>query len=139
VVHSYLHTKLIIIQVLDSSSWLERFEHAIKFLDSPLAQTPCEPVKVAILDTGCDISDQYFAGDGNGRVDEIETYWKDYVNESTKPVDEYKLRHGTALAALALRLMPHAQVHILRVARDHDELSVSAERIADVCLRTMRQ
>jgi hypothetical protein len=92
-------------------------------------------VKIAILDTGCDISNVFFRANGINQVDELKRNWHDCLEESVEePTDEDAGNHGTALAILLLLLAPGAEIHIIRVSRDWDGFDSAKNAIAKVCL-----
>jgi hypothetical protein len=97
-----------------------------------LQGTPSRAVKVAILDTGCDIDHIFFSGPGANQRDNLVDRWIDCLEESEEPVDDDAERHGTALAALMLRLLPGAELYIVRVAKDAKGLSTAEGTIAEV-------
>lgn len=92
-------------------------------------------IKIAILDTGCDIENDFFAGPGISFIDDVEAGWVDYVDGKPTPCDEDAGKHGTALSALLLRLIPScAKVRVARVARNATKLEDAKENIAKVRL-----
>lgn len=56
------------------------------------------------------------------------------MGEPEEPTDQDAAHHGTALTVLVLQLAPRATVHIIRVARDSDELELAREAVAKVVL-----
>lgn len=117
------------VQTTDSWSWLERFDIANRQLASFANCNQSHPVKIAILDTGCNMDDPFFAGPGIYRADPT-VRWIDFVDGTLEPVDEDQGQHGTALTCLLLRLAPDATIFVARVARDSDGLSVAREIVA---------
>lgn len=83
-----------------------------------------------MLDTGCDIEADYFNGPGAGQDERLEGHWVDYMEESNDMVDEDPDKHGTAMVALLLRLLPHAEIFVFRVAKNKDDLGTAQKRIA---------
>lgn len=118
----------------ESSSWLENFVRATRHLQTLTKNAQSPAVKIAILDTGCDKNDDFFNGPGMDHLHKLEDTerWHDCLGESDEPVDEDPTSHGTAIAALLLRLAPEAIVYIIRIARNTDELSQSVTNIIDV-------
>jgi hypothetical protein len=98
-----------------------------------LQGTTSRAVKIAILDTGCDLDHIFFSGPGADQRDDLLDRWMDCFCASDEPIDDDKDRHGTALAALMLRLLPGAELFIVRVAKDADGLSKAEATIAEVC------
>lgn len=116
-------------QISSSTEWLERFDNLKQQLQDALTYA----VKIAILDTGCDPENEFFAGPGINSIDSIEANWTDYVDGKTAPCDEDPGRHGTALAALLIRLIPNcASIHVARVARNAAELADAKKNTAKV-------
>ena len=120
-------------QITNSSSWLNKFDHASKFLIPFEEGAHSEAIKIAILDTGCDLENKFFCGPGIDFVDDLMVRWLDCVGGTREPVDEDPHSHGTAMAALLLRLVPRATIYIVRVARDSNGLSAAKEIFAEVC------
>jgi hypothetical protein len=90
--------------------------------------------RIAILDTGCNTEDHFFNGPGIDHIDKFEDadLWYDCLGESNVPVDQDDDDHGTALTALLLRLAPEAMIYVIRIARNSNELSTSANNIRKV-------
>lgn len=114
----------------DAKNWLSR----IQWLNSELTDLPVasvnspSPVRIAVLDTGCDDGSLFFYDSDNAsRLRE----WKDWTEESNEYQDRHG--HGTHLTSLVMKLSPGAHIYVARVARNRDELSNSSENIAKVC------
>ena len=119
------------LQTTSSADWLERFDVLKKYLQNTTALS--SPVKIAILDTGCDMESDFFTGPGVEHVDSVEANWTDYVGGKVMPVDEDPGKHGTALAALLLRLIPNcASIHVARVAQNATKLTDAKENTVKV-------
>lgn len=88
-------------------------------------------VRVALLDTGCDLDAECIVNlvDGESR---LIGHWKDWAGNSTFPVDDDPKRHGTMTTALLLRVARHAEVFVARIAKDQVELRTSMKNIASV-------
>lgn len=96
------------------------------------ASQPTTPkVRIAILDTGCNLKAMCIANLYLS-IPELKKRWKDWVSGSPEPVDEDTGQHGTATAALLLRVAKHAEVYIGRVIKDTDGLSSAQGAIAEV-------
>jgi hypothetical protein len=138
-------------QTSDSHSWLHKFDLANihlwdvahgnlvgttkpTTLTAIIESNPSRPVRVAILDTGCDIDHAFFNGPGEVHSDNLYSRWWDCLDESTEPVDNDPNRHGTALTALMLRLVPGAEVYVVRIAKDLAGLAAAKSTIAKVGL-----
>ncbi len=89
-------------------------------------------VKIAVLDTGCEVDHVFFSGPGSRQDERLQGHWFDCLGESDELVDQDPQRHGTAMVALVLRLLPNAEIYVVRVARDSKDLSIARDKIADV-------
>ncbi|KAK5996023.1 hypothetical protein PT974_04446 [Cladobotryum mycophilum] len=123
--------------VTNSTAWLEKFDQTRNRLQCMARNSFLESVRIAILDTGCDINDQYFSGPGIDHVDDLEDRWYDCTGESAEPIDEDRGRHGTALACLLLRLASEATIYIIRVAKDAAGLAGAAGHVQEGILHAV--
>ncbi|PVH74789.1 subtilisin-like protein [Cadophora sp. DSE1049] len=91
------------------------------------------PVKVAVLDTGCDMDAFCFTSSGSGQDERLEGRWLDFVGKEKNPVDEDLRKHGTAMTTLLMRLLPisTAEIYVARVARDSKGLLGAQDNIAN--------
>lgn len=82
------------------------------------------PVRIAILDTGCDSSLESFQGA------ECFKEWRDFAVEppSKTMVDEYG--HGTFMARLVMQIVPGCELYIARVAQTTQQLERNEEGVA---------
>ena len=87
------------------------------------------PIRVAILDTGCDMAAEYFSSFPENE-ERLHGHWKDWVDNERSPVDQHG--HGTALAILLMRMIRNADVFVARVARNVKELQNAEDNIAKV-------
>ncbi|KAH7133081.1 hypothetical protein B0J13DRAFT_93100 [Dactylonectria estremocensis] len=113
-----------------SLSWLDKFSTVnsrLERIDNP--NVP--PVRIAVLDTGCDINHEYFDGPGVCQDERLNGHWFDCVAGSDEIIDEDPGRHGTSVLALLLRLLPSADIFIARIAKHTDDLAIAQERIAE--------
>ncbi|KAL7920406.1 peptidase S8/S53 domain-containing protein [Trichoderma austrokoningii] len=111
--------------------WLSRTQRLNDELaDLPrVPVNPPPPVRIAVLDTGCDDESLFFLDLANAsRLRE----WKDWTEGS----DEYQdcHGHGTYLTSLVMKLSPGAQIYVARVARNPEHLLDSSENIAKAIL-----
>lgn len=97
-----------------------------------MAKAETRAVRVAVLDTGCDLEHKFFSGPGIRQDKRLEGHWFDCLGESPEPVDEDPDRHGTSMVALLLRLLPNAEVYVVRVARNAEGLFTAKQSIAHV-------
>ena len=85
------------------------------------------PIRIAILDTGCDDNASFFHSPGNSsRL----KGWKDWVDDSDQQQDSHG--HGTHLVSLIMNIAPNAHVYVARVAKNPDALSMADETVAEV-------
>ncbi|KAB5536136.1 peptidase S8/S53 domain-containing protein [Coniochaeta sp. 2T2.1] len=85
-------------------------------------------VRVAILDTGCDVAANCIVNLGDGEA-RLEGHWKDWVGASTLPIDDDPKQHGTLAVSLLLRVARHTEVFVARIARDQEGLKVATDNI----------
>lgn len=116
----------------DAKLWLSRIQR----LNNELADLPMvlvnspSPVRIAVLDTGCDDGSLFFfESDNASRLRE----WKDWTGESEEYQDCHG--HGTYLTSLIMKLSPGAHIYVARVAKYPDELLDSSEKVAKVCIK----
>lgn len=83
------------------------------------------PIKVAILDTGCDLSLLPSAADGDT------VKWKDFAEESNQHRGDAH-GHGTLMARLVLECAPSAELIVARIAKDLKGLQGKQPQIAEV-------
>ncbi|CAN9404123.1 unnamed protein product [Alternaria alternata] len=120
-------------KLLDSSSWLDKFDHCIRTLERSVeGENQRNAIKIAILDTGCNTDDDFFSDVGMNYLDDLpgSGRWYDCVAEIHEPIDQDPKKHGTALTALLLRLVPKALVYVIRVAKDAEHLAQADQNIA---------
>lgn len=91
------------------------------------------PIKVAILDTGCDGNSRHFKSWPRDKR-RVEKNWVDFVQAGSKSLidtDEYK--HGTKITTIVLKLLPNAELYVGRVTREEKSLKDSLGIIKQVC------
>lgn len=115
-------------QAQDSQNWLNDVDQINSLF---LSQYTGRKVRIAILDTGCNPRAMCIA---NLRLNmsQLRRRWKDWVDGSIVPIDEDGGQHGTATAALLLRVAKHTDVYIARVTKDTAGLASAKSYIADV-------
>ncbi|KLU90810.1 hypothetical protein MAPG_10661 [Magnaporthiopsis poae ATCC 64411] len=119
--------------VHDPTSWLEKLDEIARVMDKLRRENSTRvtrPVRVAVLDTGLDMEADCINGLGLTRP----PAWKDYVGDSSEPVDDDGEKHGTAVAALLLRTATHADVYVIRIAENQKKLS-EAEAAIEKAIR----
>ncbi|KAK2593254.1 hypothetical protein QQS21_009053 [Conoideocrella luteorostrata] len=82
------------------------------------------PVRIAILDTGCDLTLQSFQAANCFKG------WRDFAVEppAETEVDEYG--HGTFMARLVMQMVPGCELYIARVAQTRQQLECNEEGVA---------
>ncbi|KAH8689757.1 hypothetical protein GQ44DRAFT_734348 [Phaeosphaeriaceae sp. PMI808] len=82
------------------------------------------PVRIAILDTGCDLTLKSF------QAAKCFKGWRDFAAEppSETEVDEYG--HGTFMARLVMHMVPGCELYIARIAQTKQELERNEEGVA---------
>jgi subtilisin family serine protease len=88
---------------------------------------PAQRVRICILDTGYDAESVFFQYPV--RRQRL-VKWKDWVEESQECKDTHG--HGTHIVSLIMKIAPHADICVARVAKDTASLSDSSENIAKV-------
>ncbi|KAF9766521.1 hypothetical protein IL306_001072 [Fusarium sp. DS 682] len=115
--------------------WLDNLRHISMHIVNLRDEKPYheyKPVKIAILDTGCD-ADLPFCK--IPRRKKCIRGWKDFTRqenndttETTSMEDEYG--HGSLMTRLVMEAAPLAHVYVARVAKHTDELDFSSDQIA---------
>ncbi|KAF6787618.1 hypothetical protein CSOJ01_15188 [Colletotrichum sojae] len=87
----------------------------LKRMDKP------DPIKIAVMDTGCDLNAPHFLRFPKDRQRII---WQDFIENVQVSVDEDgtddRVGHGTLVVSLLLNLLPFAQVAVCKVLKDMD-------------------
>ncbi|KAI0904210.1 peptidase S8/S53 domain-containing protein [Ustulina deusta] len=93
-----------------------------------LAKTT-KPIRVAILDTGCRKELPFFKDDRRGgRL----KGWKDLtLTGSQSAIDTFG--HGTFMARLLMHVAPIADIYVIRVAENTEDLEKHGQQIVNVC------
>ena len=97
-----------------------------------LPEGVARPVRVAVLDTGCDLSVHFFNGPGIRQEERLTDHWLDCLDESNEPVDVDRGHHGTAMVTLLLRLLPSAEIYVARVSKDSNGLPMAKKNVEKV-------
>lgn len=115
--------------LINPHGWLDHLKQINQYIHRTLHKRPasCKGIRIAILDTGYDLSAPFFQD--HKRLRRVKG-WKDFVSASKTPVDTFG--HGTFMATLAIESAPVAELCIARVAENTDKLTHSPSRIADV-------
>ncbi|KAK2675041.1 Peptidase S8/S53 domain [Fusarium oxysporum f. sp. vasinfectum] len=136
--HNKLHSQVASFhtgKTIVPEEWLDNLKHISMHIVSLREEKPehdFKPVKIAVLDTGCD-ADLPFCKIPR-RKKSIKA-WKDFTCEDSKDTpgpdsmeDEYG--HGSLMTRLIMEAAPLAHVYVVRVAKDTDELEHSSDQIA---------
>lgn len=101
-------------------------------MDRTCEEHPTEnKVRVAILDTGCDLDANCIANLSDGEA-RLVGHWKDWAGGSANPIDDDPQRHGTSVVSLLLRVARHTEVFVGRIARDQAGLNGATDNIVKV-------
>lgn len=123
----------------DSSDWLLKFEESIKKLRSKQVRDLERPIRVAVLDTGCNLKDEFFQERGIENIEELpgngcydQGHWFDCLGLSNEARDDDENQHGTAIVALLLRLVIRPILHIVRVRKSSDDTDSMVDAVVRV-------
>ncbi|RFU31060.1 hypothetical protein B7463_g5278, partial [Scytalidium lignicola] len=83
------------------------------------------PIRVAILDTGCDTNLAFFQ---KAQISSCLKGWKDFAAGSQSHVDNFG--HGSFMARLLLQVAPIVDLHVARVAETQDQLEENEINVA---------
>jgi hypothetical protein len=110
--------------------WLEQIDRINAGLGLLASSNPATPIKIAILDTGCNTDADFFSTftADDERLDG--DHWYDWVRNEARPIDEHG--HGTAIVTLMLRMVRNAEIFVARVAKDTEGLQHAEDNIAEV-------
>lgn len=119
-------------QISNSAAWLDRIDGINSYLNQlSMASPPQEKVKIALLDTGCDPDQPCILGITSAES-RLCRHWHDWAGDSVHPIDQDSSKHGTVLFALLMRIAPHAEIFVGRVAKSKGGIQTSADSIAEV-------
>ncbi|KAH6890696.1 hypothetical protein B0T10DRAFT_325096 [Thelonectria olida] len=114
-------------KAISALKWLQEFIKIDDDVFVPLTEQKTLPrkVKIAVLDTGCDLNTEFF-DEMHNEADKqriMGAQWKDFIDDekSPKPVDVDG--HGTKITTALLMLLPRAEIFIGRVARTKEEFN----------------
>ena len=113
---------------IQSGCWMDRLKVINSYvLRRRKSAGVTSPIKVAILDTGCNRDLPFFK---NNIISECFKDWKDFGAESQTPVDIFG--HGTFMARLLLQVAPIVNLYVARIAVTQDELELNENKIIQV-------
>lgn len=111
---------------LDAEDWLQNLKDICTDVEMQRPKHKVRtPIKVAILDTGCDLT--LVSPRKNFDVD-----WKDFT-EARKATPEDSFGHGSLMARLVLECSPSAHIIVARIAEDIEGLDGNQTKVAEVC------
>ena len=84
------------------------------------------PVRIAILDTGCDLTL------GSFETAKCFKGWRDFATNPSSEIEEDKYGHGTFMARLVMQIVPGCELYIARVAKTKDQLESNEDIVAEV-------
>jgi subtilisin family serine protease len=106
------------------SDWKDRFDQVYKHFipDEPSISVP--PVKIAVLDTGIDMENDYV------EVHKDRVSGHDWLREpKSKRLNDLH-GHGTHIAGLMLDLIPHSELYIAKVTDGEDTKPETLARVS---------
>ncbi|PHH80670.1 hypothetical protein CDD80_350 [Ophiocordyceps camponoti-rufipedis] len=98
-----------------SDTWIETHKRIYEEVISPLDEAICKRVKVAILDTGLDMSHPDFQACSD-RIIEVRS-WLDGLRGEMVATPQDDCGHGTHVTSLLLGIAPDCDVYIARIAK----------------------
>ncbi|PNP75995.1 hypothetical protein FNYG_10553 [Fusarium nygamai] len=138
--HNKLHSQVASFhtgKTIVPEEWLDNLKHISMHIMNLRDKKPdhdFKPVKIAVLDTGCDAELPFFKI--TRRKKSIKA-WKDFTideGEGTGRPDcmEDQYGHGSLMIRLIMEAAPLAHIYVARVAKNTDELEYSSDQIAHV-------
>ncbi|KAF5675749.1 thermostable alkaline protease [Fusarium heterosporum] len=114
--------------------WMHNLKHIsahIRLLQRQIPEKTFKPIKIAILDTGCDDSLAFFTQVNRkdcigGRKDFVDCQMRDNPGETARDV----YGHGSLMARIIMESAPLAHIYIARISKDPDELSSDKSHVA---------
>ncbi|EGU77399.1 hypothetical protein FOXB_12079 [Fusarium oxysporum f. sp. conglutinans Fo5176] len=136
--HNKLHSQVASFhtgKTIVPEEWLDNLKHISMHIVNLREEKPdhyFKPVKIAILDTGCD-ADLPFCKIPS-RKKSIRA-WKDFTTDKSEDMSEANCMedqygHGSLMTRLVMEAAPLAHIYVARVAKNTDELEYSSDQIA---------
>ncbi|KAH8194218.1 hypothetical protein TruAng_011615 [Truncatella angustata] len=82
------------------------------------------PVRIALLDTGCDLTLKSF------QAAKCFKGWRDFAVEPPSETEVDECGHGTFMARLVMQMVPGCELYIARIAQSRQQLEGNEERVA---------
>ncbi|RYO99982.1 hypothetical protein DL766_000358 [Monosporascus sp. MC13-8B] len=111
-----------------ADAWLRRIDELNRLIASIPKPKDVNPIRIAVLDTGCSPDGSYFSYPGQRQRIQKE-HWRDFAGSSLKPIDQDLNKHGTMVSSLLLRTARNAEIFIARIAKAAPELGIAAENV----------
>lgn len=111
-----------------SGSWMDRLKVIYSYvLRRRIVAKVTSPIRVAILDTGCNREIPFFQ---TPIIAKCFQEWRDFAANSQTSVDMFG--HGTFMARLLLQVAPIVDLYVARVAVTPDQLESNEDKIIQV-------
>ncbi|KAF5560707.1 thermostable alkaline protease precursor [Fusarium napiforme] len=136
--HNKLHSQIASFhtgKTIVPEEWLDNLKHISMHIMNLRDEKPdhnFKPVKIAILDTGCDAELPFFK---IPRRKKSIKAWRDFTRDSSEDMseegcmeDEYG--HGSLMTRLIMEAAPLAHIYVARVAKNTEELRYGSDQIA---------
>lgn len=121
---------------INPEEWLEDLKRISRYIDkikqNNFTNAELRPIRVAILDSGCNLKAPYFQDDEESKRAARIAEWKDFVDESEAKTDSFG--HGTFMAMLVIETAPLAELYVARVAENTTQLNGNEDIISRVRL-----
>jgi hypothetical protein len=113
---------------IQSGGWMDRLKVIYTYvLRRRMVAKVTSPIRVAILDTGCNRDIPFFQ---NPIISKCFKEWKDFTANSQISVDMFG--HGTFMARLLLQVAPIVDLYVARVAVTQDQLESNEDKVIQV-------
>ena len=107
-----------------ADAWFQRLEAYTQGLLAPHRKELMRRVKIAILDTGIDLSHPDLKQQWEKRGKEVKSW-------TVEDGDKDTCGHGSHAAALLMRVAPEAQIYVARVVKDYKD-TLEPENVSQV-------
>ena len=118
--------------------WWRNFKRTQDFMHDYRRQALKAPyhkrAKVAILDTGYNTEDRLFRQARHSLAEGTEIEWKDFIDNSSRPIDESG--HGTRVAFFLLQITNNVDLWIARVYKTNEGEAETPRIVKEVCFKS---